>query len=431
MWSACSRGAAWSKKSVFWIFKLIFLTIVLTGLAACNLPRAAHTPTPFPTLALFGTVEPTLPPLETPAGGQPTTTPALATPEVTTATPGQALASETPAPSSTAAAAAACTNQATFITDVTIPDGSVITPGAKFTKTWRVRNDGTCTWGTDSSEVVALAFSGGSRMGGPSQVNLPVEVAPGDAVKLSVNLVAPISPGTYTSKWEFLLSDGSLLGLGKEGTAPLTAVIRVLSSLTRITFNPGATSDSITGKLSSGGTKDFVVNAQKSQVLIAQLTTNNPAGISLLDMNGQALPSTILSNDGTFARSMLPATQDYLIEVTAGSQDIKYTLDVTIPSRINFQPGAISATVKGSVFDQNTVSYILGAQKGQTMTVSVSSSAGSLVLDIYGLEDGKTLVGASEGLSSWSGKLPADQDYVVQVVPDFASGSFTLKTKIN
>lgn len=415
-------------KYVSHAFRLLTFGLLLVSLAACNLPRVANTPTAFPTLALAGTLEPTLPPLETPAGEQATATQSLATPEVMTATPGLEQPSETPAPSQ--ATASACTNLATFVSDVTIPDGSVITPGAAFTKTWKVRNDGTCTWGADTSEVVALAFSGGSRLGGPSQVNLPVQVAPGDSVKLSVNLTAPTTPGTYTSKWEFQLSDGSLLGLGQDGTAPLTAVIRVLTSLTRITFDPGATSDSITGKLSGGGTRDFVVNAQKNQVLIAKLTTNNTASVALLNMNGQALPSTILSSDGDFARSLLPATQDYLVEVTAGSQDIKYTLEVTIPSRINFQPGAISATVKGSIFDQNTVSYILGAQKGQTMTVSVSSSAGSLVLNIYGLDDGKTLVSTSDGQSSWSGKLPADQDYVVQVVPDFGSGSFSLKTKI-
>ena len=41
-----------------------------------------------------------------------------------------------------------CTNSAAFVTDVTIPDNSNVTGGTLFTKTWRVRNTGTCIWGS-------------------------------------------------------------------------------------------------------------------------------------------------------------------------------------------------------------------------------------------------------------------------------------------
>ena len=33
-----------------------------------------------------------------------------------------------------------------FVKDVTIPDGTAVAAGAKFTKTWEIKNAGTCTW---------------------------------------------------------------------------------------------------------------------------------------------------------------------------------------------------------------------------------------------------------------------------------------------
>jgi len=40
----------------------------------------------------------------------------------------------------------ACTDSAKFVLDVTIPDNSVISSNTAFTKTWRLKNTGTCTW---------------------------------------------------------------------------------------------------------------------------------------------------------------------------------------------------------------------------------------------------------------------------------------------
>jgi hypothetical protein len=44
-------------------------------------------------------------------------------------------------------------NQASFVTDVTIPDGSSFVAGASFVKTWRVRNSGACAWGSGYSII--------------------------------------------------------------------------------------------------------------------------------------------------------------------------------------------------------------------------------------------------------------------------------------
>jgi len=94
-------------------------------------------------------------------------------------------------------------NRATFIADVTVPDGTNFAQGGSFTKTWRLRNDGTCTWTTGYS----LVFDHGTSLGGPSAIGLPTTVAPGNTVDLSVNLVAPSADGVYQGFW--MLQDGS------------------------------------------------------------------------------------------------------------------------------------------------------------------------------------------------------------------------------
>jgi hypothetical protein len=126
----------------------------------------------------------------------------------------------------------------------------------------------------------------------------------------------------------------------------------------------------------------------------------------------------------------LPTNQDYTVVVAAGSQKINYTLEVMIPSRISFAQGAYSDSVDGTISNHLPTSYILRAGKGQTMTVKVTSPD-DVALTIYGLTDGDVLTHAGgAGASQWSGKLPATQDYIVEVVPAVTSTTFTLKVTI-
>ncbi len=83
-----------------------------------------------------------------------------------------------------------------FVSDETIPDGTVIEPGATFLKTWRVRNSGNAAWDIGYS----LSFHTGKAMGGPDYVVVP-PARPGSVVDVSVTLTAPDEPGTYRSIW--------------------------------------------------------------------------------------------------------------------------------------------------------------------------------------------------------------------------------------
>jgi len=97
-------------------------------------------------------------------------------------------------------------NDLQFVTDVTIPDGTVLSPGENFTKTWRLKNAGTCTW----TPAYAVVFSSGNSMNGPATQALTGNVNPGQTVDISVNLTAPGSEGDYTGYYKLRDAGGIL-----------------------------------------------------------------------------------------------------------------------------------------------------------------------------------------------------------------------------
>lgn len=85
---------------------------------------------------------------------------------------------------------------ARFVSDVTIPDGLFIKPGERFTKTWRIRNSGSTTWGAGYQ----LVYYKDNQMGG-TNVNLPA-LAPNQVGNVSVTLTAPTTAGLHRSTWK-------------------------------------------------------------------------------------------------------------------------------------------------------------------------------------------------------------------------------------
>jgi hypothetical protein len=128
-------------------------------------------------------------------------------------------------------ASGACTNKISFVSDVTIPDNSQVPAGKSFTKTWRVRNDGTCTWGPGSYPISGVIYTGGNQMGGPKEASLPGVVQPGQTTDISVQLTAPNTPGNYVGQWMFKVNNGTggtqRMGVGDNGQGPLYVQIVV------------------------------------------------------------------------------------------------------------------------------------------------------------------------------------------------------------
>jgi hypothetical protein len=180
------------------------LFIILFVLSACNLPSsnpATEDPNAVFTAAAltvqamstFSTTQvtpfntPTIPP-PAPTNTAISSFPTLALPTATRSAP--------PTP--------VC-DQAQFIRDVTIPDGTVFAPGATFTKTWRLKNSGTCTWSGYS-----LVFDKGDSMNGASPTSIGT-VSPNQELDISVNLTAPATPGSYRGYWRIRNASGSMI----------------------------------------------------------------------------------------------------------------------------------------------------------------------------------------------------------------------------
>jgi hypothetical protein len=99
-----------------------------------------------------------------------------------------------------------------LVSDVTFPDGTVVSPGTAFTKIWRFENIGSCTWTTSYTVV----YRDGESFGSPAASPLAVNVPPGGRVDIAIDMVAPSVPGRYRGYWMFSNANGRLFGLGSQ-----------------------------------------------------------------------------------------------------------------------------------------------------------------------------------------------------------------------
>ncbi len=180
------------------------LLIIIFLLAACNLPSNA--PATEEPNAVFTAAALTVQAMSTTSSSTqvvPFNTPTLPAPQPTN-TPISFPTLALPTATVVVPPTAAC-DLAQFVKDVSIPDGTVFLPGATFTKTWRLKNAGTCTWSGYS-----LVFDTGDVMGGTSPTPIGT-VSPGQEVDLSVNFTAPTTKGAYRGYWRIRNTSGVLI----------------------------------------------------------------------------------------------------------------------------------------------------------------------------------------------------------------------------
>ncbi|HTP02820.1 MAG TPA: NBR1-Ig-like domain-containing protein [Anaerolineales bacterium] len=144
-------------------------------------------------------------------------------------------------PSRTATVDPLC-NRAAFVGDVTIPDNTHLQLSQPFTKTWRIRNTGHCTWTTGYS----LVFIGGDQMSAPASVPLPVNVAPQQTVDLSADMIAPKALGDYRGIWKLQAADGRIFGVGDTGQENMWARIVAVPPAYSTPTVPSAVTPTIT-----------------------------------------------------------------------------------------------------------------------------------------------------------------------------------------
>ena len=135
-----------------------------------------------------------------------TATPPPPTRTVTPLASGTALSTKAP-PTAPTGGSALCTADATFVSE-TIPDGTILSPGATFTKRWRIQNTGTCPW----NKTWKFVYFSGDLMGGATVYDFPAIALPGDTVEVPINLVAPLAGGSYRGNWKIQSPWGQVFG---------------------------------------------------------------------------------------------------------------------------------------------------------------------------------------------------------------------------
>lgn len=213
----------------------------------------------------------------------------------------------------------------------------------------------------------------------------------------------------------------------------------------RITFAPGSISATVNGVVAPGQPAQYVLRALAGQTMTIQTNSTGPFWLSVAGANGESLGYT---GENQALQVVLPSTQDYYIFLQSASgagQASYYTMQVTIVSRsptptptripqpqtqrITFSPGAISATVYGTVDSARQASYVLRALAGQDMTVQFYGG-GPYQATLTGA-DGSYLGSANSG-GSISARLPRTQDHYITInAPAGAAGSnFTMVVTI-
>jgi hypothetical protein len=199
------------------------------------------------------------------------------------------------------------------------------------------------------------------------------------------------------------------------------------SGSNRIRFAYGATSAAVVGDLNAYSSASYILWAAQGQLM--DVTLSAPEGVSLKvsSVFGWELTPIGSTSSSTSFRGYLPYSGDYILKVYSGSQRVSYSLNVFIPVRVSFDPGATSDRQYGYLNTQQGLDYILRAQAGQVLEVNATPDRAEapLQLVIYGVDGSVLRSGMGEG-SSFRGELPTSGDYIVQVRAGEVAMGFTL-----
>jgi hypothetical protein len=160
--------------------------------------------------------------------------------------------------------------------------------------------------------------------------------------------------------------------------------------------------------------------------LEVELPPQQGIGVAVYGIDGTVLQSPMGGLPGF--RGTLPSTQDYILALAAQDGAVSYTMNVIIPIRIQFAPGATSATIQGRLAAQETQHYVLHAMANQLLQVTVTPER-AVRLSIYGV-DGTVLRSGMGGPATFSGRLPSTQDYLLDLSAGSQPVAYTLSVSI-
>ena len=233
-------------------------------------------------------------------------------------------------------AATRCQDSAQYISDDGI-DGTTYTPNTPFTKTWTVKNTGSCIW--DNGYLVSY-ISGATMTQQPGYwiVRQGQTVAPGQTVNISVGMTSPVENGNYASYWGLKNGNGQLMPIqgGANGNA-FYVKIRVYDGNTAA---GKVTAESINIELEQGS--GAVCTADATYFVRAYITADGPTTASYeIGSTAGQIPAGNFT-DG-YLTPVSPVEYGTGIFDQAGTKTISYRFvgpylypdDITVNLRVN------------------------------------------------------------------------------------------------
>ncbi|NNE66945.1 MAG: hypothetical protein HKN33_10315 [Pyrinomonadaceae bacterium] len=211
---------------------------------------------------------------------------------------------------------------------------------------------------------------------------------------------------------------------------------------TKVRFLKGKVSRSYTGSVVKGGSHSYTIGASGGQQLSVDMRSSS-SDLKVFDPAGK-----VLSNAGspTDFRSTLPSDGTYKVVISNPAKEDKYSVTFKITGEIakkpdppqsggltktvKFSKGRSSASYKDAVIRGERNRYVLGAQGGQLMAVSIASLENNAVFQIRGPKGYLRGAGPGTDKRSWSGQLPADGKYTVIVGSTRGNATYTVTFSI-
>lgn len=222
---------------------------------------------------------------------------------------------------------------AQFVADVTIPDGTIVKTNDFFTKTWRFKNVGTCTWNTSYN----LVFDVGDQMGGPTSVALTGNVAPGAEVELSVELQAPAKTGSYRSFWRLRNPAGVML--------PISGGYKNKSFYVDIHVKDNVNSNVVSNDRALDVSHvDFIVThtgtcASGTYIITAKITATAPGEVSYKWKRSDGISDSLSTGKITFQAS---GVQNITYNWPTAATGLSVSLSIITPTEKDFGPALLN-----------------------------------------------------------------------------------------
>jgi hypothetical protein len=226
-------------------------------------------------------------------------------------------------------------------------------------------------------------------------------------------------PGRISATPTAVPSPTSLLPQNTPTTQPPTLTPQPTATTAQaplnVVFAAGTTAAVQQGTLQPGQSQSYTVSASENQPMILLLeSSKNGLYLGVTEADGTVLLDP--AQKWSSWQWLLPKTEVYTIQVFAGAGPADYTLTIKVARVVNFASGTSTATLTGTTVSGYVVSYAIYCTTGQTLAAGLGVPSTTAYLDVFGLATG-LLLSSSVKSNSWSGVLPNDQDYVIEVIP--------------